>query len=652
MKRQQTHHTRRSGAALLALALLGGCYDGADAGEDEDAARANKVGAICASVDRIEGPSRYDTAVAVSQAHFPGARAAVLVTGDASPDQLVAAPLAHRLGGPLLLTTSETLPGVVEAELRRLAVDEVYIVGGADVVGRAIETRLQQLGIAVRRIEGPDRYATSIAIAETMLELGASASEVYVASGSQSSLIDALVAAGPAAAANRPLLLVDPSSIPASVQGFLDRRTSRTVVFGGENAVSRAVFDRLPDARRVSGPSRFDTAIAAARFADDEGMSISRPFIVGADATVDAAAAAALGRPILLADTAGLPGSVADFVAQTATHATVVGGADVVSYDAEAAACNAVGDPEIEGPRGIRYVVMPHPDDEGSAWTMVHERPDLYTVFIVMTRGEGTGHCDGKGLQAALGERRPQGGSLDLTNCGDNRIDSFHAFLDAAADVDEGLDRPAFVGTLQGPRPSALPSRVNANGVRVEATTFELWVGDQSARAVFDLGDGDLTPSEVSWAIEAVRAERGRFPIDAEVDLVGSAYFNRLPVDENGKAISNGSTGYPHPDHAAIHDAMRSFDHGLPGPQFARTWSGDPAISLHRALPRARFDALYGVGDDRRIEDADAQPDASRTGIFQQAYGWLRGTYWPAAEFDDEAHGAVFTRQEHFVRWY
>ena len=65
------------------------------------------VTAAATAVTRLEGPTRYATAVAVSQEQFlvPGsADAVVLARGDDFADALAGAPLAHHLHGPLLLT--------------------------------------------------------------------------------------------------------------------------------------------------------------------------------------------------------------------------------------------------------------------------------------------------------------------------------------------------------------------------------------------------------------------------------------------------------------------------------------------------------------------------------------------------------------------
>src|ERR671917_1265731 len=58
----------------------------------------------------------------------------------------------------------------------------------------------------------------------------------------------------------------------------------------------------------------------------------------------------------------------------------------------------------------LQYVVVPHPDDEFSAWSLIEKSHDNYPVFIVLTRGERTRYCAPEGkvaLQVNLGEDKP-----------------------------------------------------------------------------------------------------------------------------------------------------------------------------------------------------------------------------------------------------
>ncbi len=264
----------------------------------------------------------------------------------------------------------------------------------------------------------------------------------------------------------------------------------------------------------------------------------------------------------------------------------------------------------------IRYVLIPHPDDEFSAWSLIGNRPDLYPVFVLLTQGENTSFCDGRGLQADKGERIPlpqpfTGAGTD--NCRRQRLDAWHAFLDAMAAVDDGLDVPPYAGLVDG--------------------ACHVFVGPKTARVVFDGGDGGLTPEFVTAAL--ARARQLRFthlPLRTESDVVGAAYYN-----EN----SAGSLIYAHPDHRTVHLALWGIDHGLPGPQWGRTARGDEdAAPPHGRTEHVDRDVY------RRVVSAD--PHGTRTGILQVVYGWLAfedDGKWVADETDETT---LFSRSQTF----
>src|SRR5674476_1127036 len=58
-------------------------------------------------------------------------------------------------------------------------------------------------------------------------------------------------------------------------------------------------------------------------------------------------------------------------------------------------------------------VVMPHPDDESQAWSLIQNSPSNFKIFAYMTKGEATGYCHtySYGLNESLGEVAPSGGS-------------------------------------------------------------------------------------------------------------------------------------------------------------------------------------------------------------------------------------------------
>lgn len=97
------------------------------------------------AVSRLSGSDRYATAVAVSKAGYANAASAVaafVATGSNFPDGLAGGPVAALVPGPLLLVAPGTLPGVVATELRRLAPDTVWVLGGPGSVSGSVVTSI------------------------------------------------------------------------------------------------------------------------------------------------------------------------------------------------------------------------------------------------------------------------------------------------------------------------------------------------------------------------------------------------------------------------------------------------------------------------------------------------------------------------------
>ncbi|HEX5590226.1 MAG TPA: cell wall-binding repeat-containing protein, partial [Candidatus Limnocylindrales bacterium] len=157
---------------------------------------------------RVAGVDRYATAAALSVATHPsGAPIAYVVSGTGFADAVSAAPAAARHDAPVLLTRPDAAPAATLAELTRLGPSRVIVVGGPGAVQDTVLAAIAQAvpGVAVSRIAGADRYATSAAVAGSFAP-GVAA--VYIATGE--AFPDALAAAAAAGAQGAPLLLTAP----------------------------------------------------------------------------------------------------------------------------------------------------------------------------------------------------------------------------------------------------------------------------------------------------------------------------------------------------------------------------------------------------------------------------------------------------------
>jgi predicted outer membrane repeat protein len=199
------------------------------------------------SVTRVFGATRYDTAIAISQASFPDgtAQAVLIATGLNFPDALAAAATADILNAPLLLVPGNAadLPQSVADEIVRIGADTIVVVGGTGAVSAGIYDDLDNLqgGDTITRLSGADRYETAIALSQ--YAFGSGADLAYIATGLN--FPDALT--GAAAAINSPILLVPgaDSTVPAVVEAELialgAAADGTAIILGGTGVISAAM---------------------------------------------------------------------------------------------------------------------------------------------------------------------------------------------------------------------------------------------------------------------------------------------------------------------------------------------------------------------------------------------------------------------------
>ncbi|NLO97126.1 MAG: cell wall-binding repeat-containing protein [Peptococcaceae bacterium] len=205
--------------------------------------------------NRLAGNDRYETSIEISKKGWPnGSPNAVLVTGKDFPDALTAAPLAKKYNAPILLTRPDSLDKKTEAEILRLGVRNIYIVGGYGAVGKEIEDKLKAMGINCTRISGNTRYDTAIEVAK---ELG-SFDKIFVVTGDN--FPDALSISSLAGSLNAPIILMPNKGMPLEFKNLImGKEIAKTYVIGGSAAVSEKIFAELPNVERISGQNRYHT---------------------------------------------------------------------------------------------------------------------------------------------------------------------------------------------------------------------------------------------------------------------------------------------------------------------------------------------------------------------------------------------------------
>jgi hypothetical protein len=168
-------------------------------------------------------------------------------------------------------------------------------------------------------------------------------------------------------------------------------------------------------------------------------------------------------------------------------------------------------------------------------------------------------------------------------------------------------------------------ARVDANGyVEREGLDMpDVYVdrGGRGALVVFDLGDADLTPAEVRWAVETVRDNRAALGINADLPgkfLLG-AYYN---------ASNKACAIYANPDHRAVHVALWNVNFGFTW-QAAATCGKDRDVARNGATSALANKVAWGSG-----------------GAFPTEYGWLQ-----AYRLSGDQSSIFMARQSFWLRF-
>ena len=215
------------------------------------------------AVERVSGPSRVETAIAVAQRRGAATTAILARAGgvEGNPtsgfaDTLAAGGWAAATGWPVLLTQTDVLTSSTRDYLATAGISTVNIVGGTAAVAEAVAEELRGMGMTVTRVSGPDRAATAVAIAGARgSDSSSDVSRVVVVDG----FADDAWAAGFGAAAMSADGALDPGTgareeSPAPVVlGNVDSLPPATTDYlePGPSAITCAVTRQVCDSARV-----------------------------------------------------------------------------------------------------------------------------------------------------------------------------------------------------------------------------------------------------------------------------------------------------------------------------------------------------------------------------------------------------------------
>ena len=247
--------------------------------------------------ERVAGKSRINTAVEVSKKYYNKADTVIIANYEKFADSLSASALSKALKAPILLVKKDQLDSVVAQEIKRLGAKNVVVIGGKLSVDKT-KNSLSQYN--VQTIAGSNRYETSAKIAQEVIKLTGTKKAV-VASGE--TFADALTVAPLANKNNMPILLVQQNNIPKATQEVL-KQIDEVLVVGGELTISKEVANKLPNATRIAGANRYDTAkkIYEHGFKDSKEVNIAN-----GTTAADSLVIGSIDCPILLVESNEIP---------------------------------------------------------------------------------------------------------------------------------------------------------------------------------------------------------------------------------------------------------------------------------------------------------------------------------------------------------
>ena len=247
--------------------------------------------------ERVAGANRIQTAVEVSKKYYNTADTVIVANYEQFADSLSASALSKQLKAPILLVKKDQLDSVVAQEIKRLGAKNVIVIGGEKSIDKT-KNSLSQYN--VRTIAGANRYETSAKIAQEIIKRTGT-TQAVIASGE--TFADALTVAPLANKNNMPILLVQPNNIPKATQEVL-KQIKKAIIVGGEKTISKEVANKLPNATRIAGANRYETAKKIYEYGFKDRKEVN---IANGTNFADSLVIGSIDCPILLAESNEVP---------------------------------------------------------------------------------------------------------------------------------------------------------------------------------------------------------------------------------------------------------------------------------------------------------------------------------------------------------
>ncbi|MBQ1390136.1 MAG: cell wall-binding repeat-containing protein, partial [Firmicutes bacterium] len=231
-----------------------------------------KIKKVNAEEIRLAGANRYATSQAIATAYKEalGLKQFDMICvadGTNYPDALAGSFLAAMKKAPIL-SVDKNYPDAANTQGALAYIQKnlkkggtVYLLGGPGSVPEAVEKKLKSYGFLVKRVAGPNRYTSNLAILEeAKVKAG---SEFIVCTGAD--FADALSAS----ATGKPVLLVGGNALLAEQKEYLKAvKPGRFTIIGDQTVVAAGIENDLKAFAKVSrltGKTTYERSINVAR---------------------------------------------------------------------------------------------------------------------------------------------------------------------------------------------------------------------------------------------------------------------------------------------------------------------------------------------------------------------------------------------------
>lgn len=283
-------------------------------------------------MQRIFGSNRIGTSIAVSKNIYEKSNYVILANKDSYADAITATPLSSALKAPILLVDKDIVVSDIYAELQRLGVKNVVVIGGTNVISSNVENQLNNKGYLVERISGRTRYDTSLEIYKKLASLGRLNGNIILASGEN--FPDALSASSIAVKEICPILLAKKDTLNKSIKDQIIKDGKKVIIIGGANSISENIEKvelKNKEIDRLYGDNRYETAISVAKYINPTAKS----FVIASgenypDALVASSVSLKNNIPIILTQKNDMPESVKKYI-NNFNELYVIGGDNAIS---------------------------------------------------------------------------------------------------------------------------------------------------------------------------------------------------------------------------------------------------------------------------------------------------------------------------------